>query len=584
MKKITNYPRPQFVRENWINLNGEWNFIFDDENIGEKQKYYNKFPESIKIQVPFTYETKMSGINDETIHKNIWYQKNINLQKNYKSNTILHFEGSDFITKIWINGNYVGMNVGGYHRFSFDITNYLVEGNNNFTIKIEDSLSKSQPRGKQRYKKESWKCWYIQTTGIWKTIWLENVSKNHIVSSKITPDFDNKNINIELLTNIDNNKFEIETEISFDNEIINSTKIPIEDNIFNYTIDICNKNKNHEIKYWQPEHPYLYDITYKLYCNGNIIDEVYSYFGIRKISIDKNKILLNNKELYLKMILDQGYWADSHLTPPNEEAIIKDIELVKKYGFNGIRKHQKIEDERFLYYCDIYGILVWNEMANFYEFTDKSIEYFMDEWIKVVKQNYNHPSIITWVPINESWGVPNISTSIKEQNFANSLYYLTKSIDKTRLVIANDGWEHTLTDIVTIHDYVQDGELLYEKYNDEELSIINNRLEHNGNHKLFSENYKYNGQPIIMSEYGGIASNSDEGWGYGTQVKDENEFIKRYKELTDAIKNTNYITGYCYTQLSDVQQEINGLVDENRNEKFSNDVINKIKKINEKVI
>ena len=583
MKKITNYPRPQFVRENWINLNGEWNFIFDDENIGEKQKYYNKIPESRKIQVPFTYETKMSGINDETIHKNIWYQKNINLQKNYKLNTILHFEGSDFITKIWINGNYVGMNVGGYHRFSFDITNYLVEGNNNFTIKIEDSLSKSQPRGKQRYKKESWKCWYIQTTGIWKTIWLENVSKNHIVSSKITPDFDNKNINIELLTNIDNNKFEIETEISFDNEIINSTKLPIEDNIFNYTIDICNKNKNHEIKYWQPEHPYLYDITYKLYCNGNIIDEVYSYFGIRKISIDKNKILLNNKELYLKMILDQGYWADSHLTPPNEETIIKDIELVKKYGFNGIRKHQKIEDERFLYYCDIYGILVWNEMANFYEFTDKSIEYFMDEWIKVVKQNYNHPSIITWVPINESWGVPNISTSIKEQNFANSLYYLTKSIDKTRLVIANDGWEHTLTDIVTIHDYVQDGELLYEKYNDDELSIINNKLEHNGNHKLFSENYKYNGQPIIMSEYGGIALNSDEGWGYGTQVKDENEFIKRYKKLTDAIKNTNYITGYCYTQLSDVQQEINGLVDENRNKKFSNDIIDNIKKINEKM-
>ena len=222
-------------------------------------------------------------------------------------------------------------------------------------------------------------------------------------------------------------------------------------------------------------------------------------------------------------------------------------------------------------------------MANFYEFTDKSIEYFMDEWIKVVKQNYNHPSIITWVPINESWGVPNISTSIKEQNFANSLYYLTKSIDKTRLVIANDGWEHTLTDIVTIHDYVQDGELLYEKYNDEELSIINNRLEHNGNHKLFSENYKYNGQPIIMSEYGGIALNSDEGWGYGTQVKDENEFIKRYKKLTDAIKNTNYITGYCYTQLSDVQQEINGLVDENRNKKFSNDIIDNIKKINEKM-
>lgn len=281
------------------------------------------------------------------------------------------------------------------------------------------------------------------------------------------------------------------------------------------------------------------------------------------------------------MILDQGYWADSHLTPPNEESIIKDIELVKKCGFNGIRKHQKIEDERFLYYCDVNGILVWSEMANCYEFTDKSIEYFMNQWIKVVKQNYNHPSIITWVPINESWGIPNVSINENEQNFANSLYYVTKSIDKTRPVIANDGWEHTLADIITIHDYEQDGKLLYEKYNDEELSIINNKKEHNGKRKLFSENYAYNGQPIIMSEYGGIALISDEGWGYGRQVKDENEFIKRYEELTNAIKNTNYITGYCYTQLSDVQQEINGLVDENRNEKFNNNIIDKIKKINE---
>ena len=214
-------------------------------------------------------------------------------------------------------------------------------------------------------------------------------------------------------------------------------------------------------------------------------------------------------------------------------------------------------------------------MANCYEFTDKSIEYFMNQWIKVVKQNYNHPSIITWVPINESWGIPNVSINENEQNFANSLYYVTKSIDKTRPVIANDGWEHTLADIITIHDYEQNGKLLYEKYNDEELSIINNKKEHNGKRKLFSENYAYNGQPIIMSEYGGIALISDEGWGYGTHVKDENEFIKRYEELTNAIKNTNYITGYCYTQLSDVQQEINGLVDENRNEKFNNNIKDK---------
>lgn len=580
MKKINNYPRPQFVRDSWLNLNGKWNFVFDDENIGEKKQFFNSFPNSSEILVPFTYETKMSGINDETVHQNIWYSNDININVEKDKNIFLHFEGSDFITKLWINGKYVGSNVGGYHRFSFDITSFIVDGMNNFTIKVEDSLSKNQPRGKQRYKKDSFKCWYIQTTGIWKTIWIESVPKNYIVSAKNTPNYDYKNIEIELETNIskdDINNFEIETEILFDNKTIKVQRQIIEDKIFKYNLDICTQD---EINYWSPESPNLYDINYKLYYNGNLIDEVSSYFGVRKISIENSKILLNNEEIYLKMILDQGYWADSHLTPPTEEAIIKDIEIVKKYGYNGIRKHQKIEDERFLYYCDINGILVWSEMANCYEFNDKSIEYITDEWIKVVKQNYNHPSIITWVPINESWGIREVSENIQEQDFANSLYYITKAIDKTRPVISNDGWEHTISDIITIHDYKQDADLLYNEYNDKELAVLNNQKAYNTIHKLFSGDYKYNGQPIIMSEYGGIALSSDKGWGYGKQVIDENEYLDRFAKLTKVIKNTKYICGYCYTQLTDVQQEINGLVDENRNDKFSTEVINAINSIN----
>ena len=471
MKKIKDYPRPQLVRNEWLNLNGKWKFIIDDENIGEEKQYFNNFPGSKEILVPYTYETKMSGINDETVHENIWYSNNIKLILNKDKKTILHFEGSDFITKLWINGKFVGKNVGGYHRFSFDISKYIINGENNITIKVEDSLSKSQVRGKQRYKNESFKCWYIQTTGIWKTIWIETVPKNYIVSVKNTPNFDEKNINIELDTNIslkEIENYEVETEIKYGNEIINVEKNKIEDNIFKYKINICNENNNHKIKEWSPEHPYLYDITYRLYKNNVLIDEVLSYFGVRKISIENSKILLNNKELYLKMILDQGYWADSHLTPPSEEAIIKDIELVKKYGYNGIRKHQKVEDERFLYYCDINGILVWSEMANCYDFNNKSVEYFMDEWIKVVKQNYNHPSIITWVPINESWGIHEVPDNIEQQNFANSIYYITKAFDKTRPVISNDGWEHTISDIITIHDYKQEANLLYNEYNDKE--------------------------------------------------------------------------------------------------------------------
>ena len=482
MKKINNYPRPQFVRENWLSLNGKWNFLFDDEDTGEREKYYNFFPESIEIEVPFSYETKKSGIGDETVHKNVWYQKNINISEiNKNENIILHFEGSDYITKLWINGSYVGLNKGGYHRFSFDITDYLVNGENSFTIKVEDSLSKEQPRGKQRYKNKSWECLYVQTTGIWKSVWMERVPSKYFVSSKITPVFDNGTVDIELITNIYEgfNNYEIETDILFNNKVVNSLKNKVENRHIKYNMGICG-DKVHSIMVWSPKQPNLYDIVYKLYYNGTLVDKVYSYFGVRKIEIEKNKLLLNNEELYLKMVLDQGYWEESHLTPPDEEAIIKDIEIARKYGFNGIRKHQKTEDERFLYYCDIKGMLVWGEMASCYEFTDESTENFTDEWIKAVKQNYNHPSIITWVPINESWGVPDIRHDIKQQNYANSLYYLTKSVDDTRPVISNDGWEHTVSDIITMHDYKQNGELLYDTYNDEGLSVINNKSEYNG--------------------------------------------------------------------------------------------------------
>ena len=586
---VKTYPRPQFVRKEWKNLNGEWEFIFDEYNEGEDKEYFVNFPkENNKIQVPFTHETQLSGIQDESVHNVVWYHKEITISKNELNNkkVVIHFEGSDYLTKVWINGKYVGTHEGGYSRFSFDIENYLKLGENEITVKVEDSLSKEQPRGKQRYKKESWKCWYVQTTGIWKTVWLEFLPMYYIKSVKNTPDLDTKTIKLEYETNIaekefENEQFYIETEISFNGKIVNTNKTLLQNTYQEVIIPICQENVQHEIQKWSPDTPNLYDITYILYKEDKMMDIVYSYFGVRKIEIQKNKILLNDKEIYLKLILDQGYWKASHLTPPNEEAIIKDIDIALEYGYNGIRKHQKVEDERFLYWCDVKGVLVWSEMANCYVFNDKSIQNFTEQWIKVVKQNYNHPSIITWVPINESWGLPNIAKDKKQQNFANSLYYITKSLDNTRPVISNDGWEHTISDIITIHDYKQDGELLYSEYMDKERKVLNNVKEYNSHHKLFAEGYTYTGQPVIMSEYGGTALNSEKGWGYGNQVKDEMDFVERFYELTDVVKNIPYMTGYCYTQLTDVQQEINGLVDENRKDKFSDEVKKKIKEINE---
>ena len=570
---IKDYPRPQFVRKEWKSLNGEWNFIFDDNNEGEIKEYFKDFPINKKINVPFTYETKLSGIEDESVYYIVWYNRKINISKEQlqNNNVILNFEGSDYKTKIWINGNYIGENIGAYSRFSFDIERYVVEGENDITIKVEDSLSKDQPRGKQRYKKESWKCWYIQTTGIWKTVWLEWVSKKYLKGVKITPKTNKVQLEIEINLSeqdIKKQKYYIEIEISFNGQVLNRTKEIINNNYQKVETDIVQEGIEHNIQKWSTDSPNLYDINYKLYCKDEVIDNVNSYFGIREISIKGNKIYLNEEELYLKLILDQGYWKESHLTPPNEESLIEDIESVLAFGYNGIRKHQKIEDERFLYWCDVKGVLVWSEMANCYNFDDNSLQDFTNEWIRVVKQNYNHPSIITWVPINESWGIPEVSICEKEQNFATSLYYLTKAMDNTRPVISNDGWEHTISDIITIHDYKQDDELLYQEYTDKDMKVLNNL-----------EEYKYEGQPVIMSEYGGIAINSEEGWGYGKQVKDEKELIERFTKLTKAIKNIPYIIGYCYTQLTDVQQEINGLMDAERNYKIEPSIIRNINNI-----
>ncbi len=583
---IKDYPRPQFVRKEWQSLNGEWNFAFDDEDKGEINKYFLDFPKGIKINVPYTYETKSSGIKDESIHYIVWYNRKLDLTKEQinGNKVILNFEGSDYKTKVWVNGNLVGENEGGYARFSFDIEKYVINGENDITVKVEDSLSKNQPRGKQRYKKESWKCWYVQTTGIWKTVWIEWVSKKYIKHIKNTSYIYEDKIKLEVETNLNEQDFEnknyyIGAEISFNGQILNTVKEKLNANDYELKIDLYKKDIEHIPQKWSPNNPNLYDITYKLYCEDVMVDTVYSYFGIREISIKANKIFLNNEELYLKMILDQGYWKDTHLTPPNEESLIKDINSILEFGYNGIRKHQKIEDERFLYWCDVKGVLVWNEMANFYSFSDMSIQIFTKEWIKVVKQNYNHPSIITWVPINESWGFPELKSNKQQQNFLNSIYYLTKAIDNTRPVISNDGWEHTISDIITIHDYVQEGNLLSLTYNEKINEVLNNKREFN-NHYLFANGYEYKGQPIIISEYGGTSIKSEKGWGYGEQANDEKDFIKKFEELTLAIQKMPMITGYCYTQLTDVQQEVNGLMNEGRKYKINPCII---KNINAKI-
>lgn len=583
------YPRPQFVRDNWVNLNGMWDFAFDDENAGERNWWFQNFPPQRKIRVPFTYETKLSTIQDEKRHDYIWYSRNftVDAEKLKGNNVILHFEGSDYITKVWVNGYQAGEHTGGYSRFSFDITTYVKEGENQVVVKVEDTFDTDQPRGKQRWHNHNFGCWYVQTTGIWKTVWLEYVPKTNIKSVKITPLLSEEAVELEVDFDADESLFgkelKLESTISYKDQFVNFCEMAVANKHIVFKLEVNVKDNSNELNgvaLWSPNNPNLYDLELTLSYKNKVCDKVESYFGMREIRIEGPNILLNGRPLYQKLILDQGYWDESHLTPPNEEALCDDIDKILKLGYNGVRKHQKIEDERFLYWCDVKGVLVWSEAPAAYRFTDKAVEAFTTEWISIVKQNYNHPCIITWTPFNESWGIFDIEKNITQQHFTEAIYYITKSLDKYRPVIVNDGWEHTVSDIITLHDYEESGDKFFRRYNEMKEEILTTEVYHCYAKSAFANGYSYKGQPIIISEFGGIAFEKDkDGWGYGNKVKDEEEFIKRFESITTAIKKTPYICGYCYTQVSDVQQEKNGLLDKNHNYKINPDLI---KAVNDK--
>jgi beta-galactosidase/beta-glucuronidase len=574
------YPRPQFVREHWQNLNGEWDFRFDDENIGEREQWFNSFQGQLKIQVPFVYETKASGIEEPSFHPYIWYRRSVTVPADFAGKqVIIHFQAVDYVAKVWVNGQFVGRHEGGYAAFSFDIAPYLLASDeeNQVVVKVEDSNDCTQPRGKQRWREENFGCWYVQTTGIWQTVWLEYVERQHVKSVKITPDLDSNSVQFDydVEGSAGSGELYLTTRITKDGELIKETGIAVDRSSLSASVELISDKREWRVETWSPERPNLYEVEFILRDSQTVVDQVSSYFGLRKVSIQKGKVLLNNTPIYQRLILDQGYWSESHLTPPSEEAIIEDIQKIMAMGYNGVRKHQKIEDPRFLYWCDVLGLLVWSEMASTYEFNDKAVDKFTKEWLEIVQQQYNHPCIVTWVPFNESWGIGNVFNNRRQQRFTEAIYYLTKSIDPHRPVIVNDGWEHTISDIISLHDYEERGEKFLKRYVSKD-AITSNEISHMNSRYAMAEGYAYRGQPIIISEFGGIAFKTEAGWGYGNQVDTEEAFLERFQSITQAIKDTDYICGYCYTQVTDVQQEVNGLLTEDRKPKVALELIKKI--------
>lgn len=570
------YPRPDFERLEWFNLNGNWKFEFDDENVGEEQKWFKGKDFSKSIVVPFCYQSELSGIDSMEIHDNLWYEKEFELPESYNGKKVLlHFGAVDYIAKVWINGEFVGKHQGGYVPFKFDISNHIKPGKNLLIVKAEDKYECTQPRGKQYWKEKPDRCWYTATSGIWQTVWVETVGELYVDKFRITPDIDRKIAFAEIFLNKAPINAELTIIVNYKGEEKKKINIGMNERVTKITIDMQEEDYIDEIHYWKPEVPNLYDIQITIKENGIQTDEFKSYFGMRKISVKGDLILLNNSPYYQKLVLDQGYWPQSLLTPPSEEAIIYDIEMTKKMGFNGARKHQKIEDPRYYYWADKLGLLVWGEMPSAYDFNIEEIQNVTNEMIEFINRDYNHPCIVTWVPLNESWGVRNIYVDKTQQDFARALYGIIRAMDKTRLISTNDGWEQVESDICGIHDYEAWSKEFNEKYQNKEQmlagSVNNWRL-------LYAEGVKYEGQPTIISEYGGIAFENEDSdsWGYNGVVIDEKSFFERYGDITGAIKNTPYIRGYCYTQLTDVMQEVNGLLTADRKLKVDLDRIRKV--------
>jgi beta-galactosidase/beta-glucuronidase len=560
------YPQPQFQRADWKTLNGEWQFEFDDKNVGLDEHWAERGKFTRKIQVPYAFETKLSGIGDTGFHPWVWYRRTFDMPASWSGKrTLLRFGAVDYEAIVWVNGMRAGQHEGGHTPFTLDVTPMMKAGANAIVVRAFDPpTDRYIPRGKQYWERESRSIFYTRTSGIWQPVWIETAGDSYLEQVRITPSLDGT-VRFEARIERPQPDLQLVASIRYRDKDVTSTSVAANGPRAMAAAGIMSP------AFWSVGSPNLYDVTFELRKGTATIDRVSSYFGFREVGVEGNRMTLNRRPVYLRFLLDQGYWPESTLTPPTDDAIQFDIKAAKEMGFNGVRKHQKLEDPRFLYWADKLGFLVSSEMANAYLYDDQYVTRFTREWTEAVERDYNHPSIVMWVPINESWGVPNLRDA-RQANHLKALYTLTRSLDATRLVIDNDGWEHTdMTDLFAIHDYMRTGDGLYEKYKDlgkPGVAIPDNAF------PVLVPGYRYNGTPVYLSEFGGIAFIPPghvvpkEAWGYSGVEKTPESALSRLRGLYEAIARIPAIGGICYTQITDVEQEVNGLLTYDRKMKF----------------
>jgi beta-galactosidase/beta-glucuronidase len=582
------HPRPNRFRPTWQTLNGTWRFATDHERRGIDQRWFAEGRLHRDIVVPFAYQHELSGINHKGVEEIVWYARDFDVPAEWLGDDrslLLHFGAVDYRCTVWINGAQIGMNEGGHVPFEFDIATACVPGQNHVVLRVEDPQDPTIPRGKQAISGVPGSIFYFCTTGIWQSVWLEPVSKVRIEDLVLTTRLGGESGPDTLFTRAYIQTAapgaQVRVELSENGARIASVETPVRNGIAESEITVASAKR------WSPESPALYDVKATVLVEDTELDSLQSYVGFRSAEVVGGQFLLNGEPYYLRMVLDQGYWPSSGITAPTDDALREDVEWCKKLGFNGARKHQKVEDPRWLYWCDRLGLLVWGEMANAFAWSHEAADRLTREWERAVRRDRNHPCVVTWVPVNESWGVPYLRQGHPEQiALLERLVALTRSLDGTRPVVDNDGWEHTdSAEMYTLHDYSKTGKEIFARF-EPAMKGGPMQIYTQGNDPMWylAKGARYRGQPVLLTEVGGFLSippgvpkeNWDSLYGSYAVLESDEALIEKYSELMDGIASVPFIVGFCYTQLADVEQEANGLLTYDRRPKVSPDAIRSI--------
>jgi beta-galactosidase/beta-glucuronidase len=565
------HPRPMLRRAGWISLDGPWQFAIDE--LGEIDD-----PREVRfanvIRVPFAPESPASGIGHVTPYRACWYRRAVTVPTAPRGAWWLHFGAVDYRARVWVDGVPVAQHEGGYTPFAVRIT---AGGTEPRTLDIvvhaeDDPVDLCKPRGKQAWSPQPSGIWYPRTTGIWQTVWLEHRPATWIDRLKWTPTLERWELGLGVwLEGVGRQGWELGLDLKAGDSTLARDRYAVVAGEVHRRIALSDPGVDdfRNALLWSPESPTLLSARLLLLdADGQIVDDVASYAAIRSVAVDGGRFLLNNRPYPLRLVLDQGFWPDTGMTPPSDAALERDVRLTKAMGFNGVRKHQKIEDPRYLALADRLGLLVWEEMPSAYRFTGQSVQRLVEEWMAAVSRDVSHPCIVAWVPFNESWGVPNLPHSAAERHFVRAMYELTRTLDPTRVVVGNDGWESVATDIIGIHDYGPPSRIRVRYGATESLASVFAR-ERPGGRALVLEGLDPADRAVMLTECGGIAFRdaSQSTWGY-TEVAGPEGLADAYLALMRAIHDASLLSGFCYTQLTDTYQEANGLLTADRTPKL----------------